>query len=154
MTSEEMTTGSVSATDAERRWAAKRSRWWNSTGGGSSVKGAGGSQKGNVKAGDGGKKFRAEWPELDKENTAWMREKGIDLATGMAAAGEEERVCAGQMARRASGSEARAAIGAVVEGGQVAREAGQGWVRRNKLLIAGALVFGYVLLARMLGEGK
>lgn len=111
-------------------------------------------QKGNVKAGDGGKKFRAEWPELDKENAAWMKENGIDLATGLTPAGEGERACAGQMARRASGSEARAAIGAVVEGGQVAREAGQGWVRRNKLLIAGVLVLGYVLIARMLGESR
>jgi len=35
MTSEEMTTGSVRASDAERRIFAQRSSWWNSTGGGS-----------------------------------------------------------------------------------------------------------------------
>ncbi|KAI9854133.1 MAG: Ubiquitin-conjugating enzyme E2 6 [Vezdaea acicularis] len=46
MTSEEMTTGSVSATSEERKWAAQKSRSWNST----------------------NAKFRAEWPELDEEN--------------------------------------------------------------------------------------
>jgi ubiquitin-conjugating enzyme E2 J2 len=75
MTSEEMTTGSVGANEAERKWAAGRTRWWNST------------------------------------------------------------------------------RGAVVEGGQAAREAGQGWLRRNKLLVAGAVIFTYVLIARLLGEG-
>ena len=51
MTSDEMTTGSVSASEAERKYHAARSRWWNSTGGGSQGKGG---QKGNIKAGDGG----------------------------------------------------------------------------------------------------
>src|SRR5437016_10556634 len=65
MTSEEMTTGSVSASPAERRYFAARSRWWNSTGGGSSENKKAGviaSTKGigAIKAGDGGVKFRAE----------------------------------------------------------------------------------------------
>ena len=87
MTSDEMTTGSINASEAERKWLAARTRWWNSTGGGSrtnkkagvtaSVKGIGA-----VKAGDGGVKFRAEWPELDSENFDWMDKNGIDPATG------------------------------------------------------------------------
>ncbi|RYC57237.1 hypothetical protein CHU98_g8970 [Xylaria longipes] len=80
MTSEEMTTGSVSATARERKMYAERSRWWNSTGGGSHVKNP--AQKGNVKAGDGGAKFRSEWHDVDKENWRWMTEKNINAATG------------------------------------------------------------------------
>ncbi|KAL1895654.1 Ubiquitin-conjugating enzyme E2 6 [Sporothrix stenoceras] len=84
MTSEEMTTGSVSATPAERKFHAARSRWWNSTGGGTWT-GTDTKAKVQVKAGDGGLKFRTEWPDLDKENWAWMKEQNVDLATGVAA---------------------------------------------------------------------
>jgi ubiquitin-conjugating enzyme E2 J2 len=153
MTSEEMTTGSVGATEAERKWAAARTRWWNSTGGGSSVK-ANPAQKGNVKAGDGGAKFRAEWPELHAQNMQWLKDNDIDLATGNPR-NQPAAACSPQAAalgRRPSGS--TAAIGAVVEGGQVARDAGQSWIRRNKLLVAGAAIFTYVLIARILGEGS
>ncbi|KAJ8110187.1 hypothetical protein ONZ43_g5939 [Nemania bipapillata] len=80
MTSEEMTTGSVSATSRERKIYAERSRWWNSTGGGSHAKNP--AQKGNVKLGDGGAKFRSEWSELDKENWNWMTENNINTTTG------------------------------------------------------------------------
>ncbi|KAK4690253.1 ubiquitin-conjugating enzyme E2 J2, partial [Lecanoromycetidae sp. Uapishka_2] len=87
MTSDEMTTGSLGAGESERKWLAARSRWWNSTGGGSStnpVKGNIATVKGvgAVKAGDGGVKFRAEWPELDEENWKWMRDNNVDAATG------------------------------------------------------------------------
>ncbi|KAK0508795.1 hypothetical protein JMJ35_009071 [Cladonia borealis] len=87
MTSDEMTTGSLSAGENERKWLAARSRWWNSTGGGSCtnpVKGNNASVRGvgAVKAGDGGVKFRAEWPELDEENWKWMRANRIDAASG------------------------------------------------------------------------
>jgi ubiquitin-conjugating enzyme E2 J2 len=84
MTSEEMTTGSVSATPAERKFHAARSRWWNSTGGGTfTEKGAEGTKaKTQVKAGDGGAKFRTEWPDQDKANWAWMKEQHVDTATG------------------------------------------------------------------------
>ncbi|POS85052.1 ubiquitin-conjugating enzyme E2 6 [Erysiphe pulchra] len=81
MTSEEMTTGSVSASLSERKWAAARTRWWNSTGGGS-WKDNKTIQKGNVKAGDGGSKFRSEWPQLDQENWKWMEQNRIDPITG------------------------------------------------------------------------
>lgn len=159
MTSEEMTTGSVGATEAERKWAAGRTRWWNSTGGGSSTRtipSLGPNQKGNgaIKAGDGGAKFRAQWPELDKENWKWMEENRINPATGERMPEPGSQVCSPQAAalgRRPSGS--AATIGAVVEGGQAARDAGQSWLRRNKLLLAGAVIFTYVLIARILGEG-
>lgn len=159
MTSEEMTTGSVGATEAERKWAAGRTRWWNSTGGGSSARtipGLGLNQKGNgaIKAGDGGAKFRAQWPELDKENWKWMEENRINPATGERMPEPGSQICSPQAAalgRRPSGS--GATIGAVVEGGQAARNAGQSWMRRNKLLVVGAVIFTYVLIARILGEG-
>ncbi|RDW66479.1 ubiquitin-conjugating enzyme E2 6 [Coleophoma cylindrospora] len=150
MTSDEMTTGSVGATESERKWAAARTRWWNSTGGGSSAR-AGSFQKGNIKAGDGGAKFRAEWPELDKENWAWMKENGIDAATGASALQESKNCIPTAGLRRPSGSQP--VVGAVVEGGRAAGDVGQGWIRRNKLLVAGAVIFTYVLIARILGEG-
>jgi len=148
-----MTTGSVSASEQERKWAAQRSRWWNSTGGGSMKKE--GIQKGNVKAGDGGQKFRTEWPELDKENWKWMKENNIDVATGReekkdsaeGSAASGGRDCSGMGIRRPGGS--GAVVGAVVEGG---RE-GRGWVRRHKWWVVGTVIFTYVLIARLLGDG-
>ncbi|KAJ9142456.1 Ubiquitin-conjugating enzyme E2 6 [Pleurostoma richardsiae] len=151
MTSEEMTTGSVSAGEPERRYHAARSKWWNSTGGGSHVKIGGPAQKGNVKAGDGGAKFRAEWPEVDKENWDWMRKNSIDTTTGnkMNPVGVGAS-CGPQLGIAASsGHQAQAVMDAVAQ----QREAGAGWLSRNKLLVAGVAVFIYVLIARLLGEG-
>lgn len=161
MTSDEMTTGSVHASEAERKWAAGRTRWWNSTGGGTSsrsVPGISATTKGigAVKAGDGGVKFKAEWPELDEENWKWMKAQRIDQATGNVVPDPNapaSSVCSPETAalrRRLGGS--AAGLGAVVEGGQAARDAGQSWIRRNKLMVGGLVVIGYVLLARLLGE--
>jgi ubiquitin-conjugating enzyme E2 J2 len=159
MTSEEMTTGSVGASEAERKWAAGRTRWWNSTGGGSWKDGKS-TQKGNIKAGDGGAKFRAEWPELDKENWKWMKDNNIDPMTGNLLPGTVPSGPNGSNScgpgtigglRRPSGSQA--VVGAVVEGGRAVGEEGRGWIRRNKLLVAGTAIFMYVLVARLLGEG-
>jgi len=144
MTSEEMTTGSVSATEAERQYLASRSRWWNSTCGGSASSG----QKGNIKAGDGGKKFQDEFPEIHKQNLDLMQEKKIDLETGNLLESENEasKNCGGPIGlARPSGSAAAAQL--VVDG----REAGGSWLRRNKLYVFGGLIFAYVLIARMLG---
>lgn len=156
MTSEEMTTGSVGATEAERKWAAGRSRWWNSTGGGSLSDGKT-KQKGNIKAGDGGAKFRAEWPELDKENWNWMKDNKIDTVTGnlipdpnVSGPGNCGPTIGGL--RRPSGSQA--VVGAVVEGGRAVGEEGRSWIRRNKLLVVGSVIFTYVLIARLLGDGS
>ncbi|KAF2086592.1 UBC-like protein [Saccharata proteae CBS 121410] len=158
MTSEEMTTGSVRASDAERRLFASRTRWWNSTGGGSHSKSTAGNTKGigAIKAGDGGAKFKAEWPELDEENWKWMREHKIDAATGMPVQSAEGRApCAGEVAalrKRPGGSVAHGLAGQVVEGGREARQVGQGWMGRNKWLVGVALLFGYVITARLLGQ--
>ena len=161
MTSDEMTTGSVRATDDERRWAAARTRWWNSTGGGSSTKSVAGVTAttrgiGAVKAGDGGVKFKAEWPELDEENWKWMRENRVDSVSGNTVPDPNappSSSCSPETAalRRRPGASG-AGLGAVVEGGQAARNAGQSWVRRNKFMVGAMVVIGYVLLARLLGE--
>ncbi|MCJ1438842.1 Ubiquitin-conjugating enzyme E2 6 [Xylographa pallens] len=161
MTSDEMTTGSVHATEAERKWAAGRTRWWNSTGGGTSARSVPGVTAtakgiGAIKAGDGGVKFKAEWPELDEENWKWMKSNRIDPGTGNAVPDPNapaSSICSPEtlaLRRRLGGS--AAGLGAVVEGGQAARDAGQSWIRRNKLMVGGLVVIGYVLLARLLGE--
>ncbi|RYP49891.1 hypothetical protein DL769_011023 [Monosporascus sp. CRB-8-3] len=144
MTSEEMTTGSVSSTEAERKYLASRSRWWNSTGGGSHVKNP--AQKGNVKAGDGGAKFRAEWPEVDKENWEWMTKNKIDPATGNKIGGAS---CGPQLGiAGGSGHQTQAVVDAVVQ----RRDAGTGWLSSNRLLVVGGLIFVYVLIARILSD--
>ncbi|KAI4212715.1 MAG: hypothetical protein LQ351_004607 [Letrouitia transgressa] len=164
MTSDEMTTGSVHASEPERRWMAARTRWWNSTGGGSRKvrDGAGGNKGvtastkgiGAVKAGDGGVKFRAEWPELDDENWEWMKRHRIDPGTGQLLPDESESVsCAKEVAALRRGPNGSGSgLGAVVGGSQAVRDAGRGWVRRHKLVVASLLVLGYVLLTRVLGE--
>ncbi|KAL2149211.1 hypothetical protein VTH82DRAFT_8559 [Thermothelomyces myriococcoides] len=150
MTSEEMTTGSVSASEAERKYLAARSRWWNSTGGGSHLKPEHGAGKGNIKAGDGGAKFRSEWPELDQENWKWMQENKIDPATGNKIVESGGPTCGPQLGIAAkSGNQTHTVVDTVIQ----QRDAGQGWLFRNKLLLAGAVIFVYVLIARILGEG-
>ena len=150
MTSEEMTTGSVSATETERRLHAARSRWWNSTGGGSHAKGTNHAGKGNVKAGDGGAKFKSEWPEVDQENWTWMREHKVDPLTG-ARPDQGGPSCGPQLGIAPAGSgQAHAVVDAVIQ----QRDAGQGWLFRNKLALFGSAIFVYVLIARLLGEGS
>lgn len=160
MTSDEMTTGSLGASDAERKWLAARSRWWNSTGGGSvktPVKGNTATVRGvgAVKAGDGGVKFRAEWPELDEENWKWMKEHRIDAATGKIMASPESEssstnaACSPEVAALKRGPGGTTGLG---DAGRAAREAGQSWVGRNKYLVMGMVVIGYVLMMRLVGE--
>ena len=144
MTSEEMTTGSVSSTEAERKYLASRTRWWNSTGGGSHSKNP--AQKGNVKAGDGGAKFRAEWPDVDKENWEWMTKHKIDTATGNKIG---DTSCGPQLGiPGGSGHQTQAVVDAVVQ----QRDAGTGWLSQNRLLLVGGVVFVYMLIARILSE--
>jgi ubiquitin-conjugating enzyme E2 J2 len=169
MTSEEMTTGGVRASDADRKVFAARTRWWNSTGGGTWTRShalASGSQHPSaafaaaiqnrsgagvdaVRAGDGGSKFRAEWPELDLENWRHMLERRIDPATGSVANGAPGSCAPGADALRANLNSRQATV---MEGAQVARNAGQGWLRRNKFWIIGGVVFLYILFARMVGD--
>lgn len=165
MTSEEMTTGSVRATDHERKLFAARTRWWNSTGGGTSsrtipgitsVQSSNTRGNGGIKAGDGGVKFRKEWPEMDEENWKILKEKRIDPVSGMTAPPESSHgPCSPEAAalrRRRPGGSATG-VGAVVQGGQVARDVGQSWLGRNKWRIVFGAFFSYILIARMLGEG-
>lgn len=164
MTSEEMTTGSVSASESQRKAFAASTRWWNSTGGGTTSRTLGGAQKeqssnsrgfGGIKGGDGGKKFREQWPEVDEENWKWMEEHEIDPQSGKCLAPVPQPSNspeASALKRRAGGS--NAAIGAVVEGGQAARDAGQGWLRRNWGKMAMVAVFVYVLAARVMSDVK
>lgn len=154
MTSEEMTTGSVRGTEQERKEYAERTRWWNSTGGGSSKRTTSASSwkgVGAIKSGDGGKKFREEWPELDKENWEWMEKERIDPVTGLRIP-DPDAACAPPGVAALRRGSASGGVAGAVRGAGVAGERGQGWVRRNKLLLAGAALFIYVLVARLLGE--
>ncbi|KAJ4305243.1 Ubiquitin-conjugating enzyme E2 6 [Kalmusia sp. IMI 367209] len=154
MTSEEMTTGSVRASEAERKLFAQRTRWWNSTGGGSKASNPGARGAGAIKAGDGGIKFRAEWPELDEENQKWMKEKRINPQTGLPLPSSSHPQCSPDMAglrKRPNGS--ATAVGAVVQQGQVAREASQSWLGRNKWRILIGTLVSYIFVARILGDG-
>lgn len=154
MTSNEMTTGSVAGTASERKFYASQSRWWNSTGGGSRSNST--KQRGNIKAGDGGEKFRSEWPELDQENWEYMRKNGIDEKTGYRAAATGSGPGTGSscgptipgMASSGSGGQAQAVVDRVVQ----QRDAGQGFLARNRLYIAGAAIVAYLILIRVFGE--
>jgi ubiquitin-conjugating enzyme E2 J2 len=156
MTSEEMTTGSIAGTETERRWAATKSRWWNSTGGGSaqiSTQASNARGAGAIKAGDGGVKFRFEFPELDAENRKWMAEVKQDLVTGEIPPKETTANCAGDAAllrKRPVGS--APPVAAVVEQGQVARDMGQGWLRRNKATAVFFVMIAYVLVSRLIQQ--
>ncbi|KAI6784538.1 actin family protein [Emericellopsis cladophorae] len=140
MAGNEATTGGVYASNAERKLLADRSRWWNSTAGGSHLDKTSSSSK----AGDGGKRFREEWPEVDKANWEWMASNDVDTATGRRA-GADKNSCA-KTSLGIGGSSGHNVVDAVVQ----QRDAGRGWMSRHKYLIAGALLFTYVLIARLI----
>jgi len=158
MTSEEITTGSMRATEQERKLFAARTRWWNSTGGGSTTRAIEGVSNptgmrgvGAVKAGDGGLKFRTEWPEVDEANWKWMKEQRINPQNGQiikpnscAPGADALRVAATLNSRQ----------GVVVEGAQNARNAGQGWLGRNRYIIFGVLLVAYVVVSRMMQDAS
>jgi ubiquitin-conjugating enzyme E2 J2 len=161
MTSEEMTTGSVRASEQERKLFSSRTRWWNSTGGGSSsrtVDGISGSSSagqrgvGAIKAGDGGLKFRTEWPELDEANWKWMKEHRIDSRTGQVLKASASCAPGADALRKTANLNSRP--GAVVEGAQNARNAGQGWLGRHKYILIGILFVTYVVISRMLQDAS
>jgi ubiquitin-conjugating enzyme E2 J2 len=155
MTSEEMTTGSVRASEQERRVFAARTRWWNSTGGGSTnrtIQGVSSPPQrgvGSIKAGDGGAKFRTEWHELDEENLKYIKDRRIDPATGNVVDSHGSCTPGADALTKNLNSKS----GVVVEGAQVARNVGQGWVGRHKYYIIAGLIFSYAVIARILGEG-
>ncbi|QIW95570.1 hypothetical protein AMS68_001088 [Peltaster fructicola] len=162
MTSEEMTTGSVSGTDAERRAFAAKTKWWNSTGGGSttrtlksqrssdtSVEQSSSNARGfdAIKAGDGGKRFREHFPELHEQNWKWMEDNQIDPRTGNLLIRTPS--CApdtSALRRQVSSGQG------VVDGARDVRNAGQSWVSRNKWYLVAFALFAYVLVARVMGD--
>lgn len=159
MTSEEMTTGSVSATEAERKVFASRTRWWNSTGGGSTKRtlssqpaepqarqSGGRTGFGAIKAGDGGQRFREHWPEEDEENWKWMESEKIDPQTGRSLVLQQQIQIqeAAAAAARPEATTTRA----------VANAPPQSWLSKNKWYIVAAALFAYVLAARALGDQK
>jgi ubiquitin-conjugating enzyme E2 J2 len=159
MNSEEMTAGSIGGSPQERKWHAARSRWWNSTGGGSASNPVPGVQRtirgiGNIKGGDGGAKFRSEFPEIHEENGTWMKQHRIDVATGrmLPDDGQDNINCSPETRalRRILGGST--GVGAVVQGGQAARHAGQSWIWRQKLWIFAGCIVVYVMLARIFGD--
>ncbi|EMC92769.1 hypothetical protein BAUCODRAFT_37681 [Baudoinia panamericana UAMH 10762] len=166
MTSEEMTTGSVSATEAQRKEFAARTRWWNSTGGGSTNRTLSGQAQtqgsnsrgfGAIKAGDGGKRFREQWAEEDAANWKWIEENRIDPQTGQSLVTKPASHCAPETtaALRQRASTGQAGLGAaVVGGGQAARQAGHGWLGRNWGKVLAGVIFIYVVAARLLNDVK
>jgi len=82
-----------------------------------------------------------------------MKDNRIDPITGVQAPDPNiaptTNCSPGMALRRPSGSQA--VVGAVVEGGRAVGEEGRSWVARNKLLVAGGIIFTYVMLARLLG---
>ncbi|KAG0639861.1 ubiquitin-conjugating enzyme/RWD-like protein, partial [Tuber brumale] len=173
MTGEEMTTGSISATDRERRILAARSRWWNSTGGGSGVldpisgivvpncaPGAGvgtGGSRGGVGNGDLGRKFRGEWKDVDAENWRWLKAKNFNLASGLISAppsasarsstGAAGTDTEGVRRRQRSGSIGN--TGTAGAAGVVVRRGG-GWFERHRVLVGIVFLIVWALLARSL----
>jgi ubiquitin-conjugating enzyme E2 J2 len=157
MTSEEMTTGSVRASESERKLFANRTRWWNSTGGGSSTRpidgtsnGSGNRGAGAIRAGDGGSKFRTEWPDLDKDNWEWMKEHNINPLNGSTIRPVSSCTQGADVLRTNLNSRQ----GVVVEGAQNARNAGQTWLQRNKLYIIGGILVVYVVVSRMIKDAQ
>ncbi|KXS99549.1 hypothetical protein AC578_4273 [Pseudocercospora eumusae] len=157
MTSEEMTTGSISASAAERKAFAARTRWWNSTGGGSTSRTLGGSLPahqrtgfGAIKAGDGGKRFKEQWPEEDAENWKWMEQEKIDPQTGKRADEKPPAEATEETVRRRAKDKAEAARDAAID----VRRNQQSWLSKNKYYLIGGALFMYVMVARLLKDQR
>lgn len=159
MNGEEMTAGSISASPTERRYHAARSKWWNSTGGGSATSPTPGVQQtskgvGNIKAGDGGVKFRSEWPDEDAENWKWLSDNRIDPKTAKAIPDPPGQTieCSPETAALRKRLGGINASGKLTSSGEAVREAGQGWLRgRGWWYAAGAFML-YVVLVRIFGD--
>ena len=81
-----------------------------------------------------------------------MTKNSIDPATGHRTGGDNAASCGPQLGiAGSSGHQTQAVVDAVVQ----QRDASRGWIYRNKLLLAGAVIFLYVLIARLVsGEGS
>ncbi|KAK6497417.1 Ubiquitin-conjugating enzyme E2 6 [Arthrobotrys musiformis] len=136
MTSEEMTTGSISATLAQRKQLAAMSRWWNSTGGGTSTGGGG-----KIGFGDGGARFRTDWPEVDRDNWQWMRDHKINPQNGRVLSASTP------LPAKSEGSEIQEKQ--VAGRLEVVERASQSWLSRNKIMIATAIIVAWVAIGRV-----
>ncbi|EPS43263.1 hypothetical protein H072_2769 [Dactylellina haptotyla CBS 200.50] len=136
MTSEEMTTGSISATAVQRKQLAAMSRWWNSTGGGSHSGGGG-----KIGFGDGGARFRTDWPEIDRKNWQWMRDNKINPQNGRV------MTVAPLASSKPEGSSTDTSQTAQLV--VVADRASQSWLSRNKLMVATAIIVAWVAMGRI-----
>ena len=129
-----------------------------------------------MKTGDGGERFRQEFPEVDVGNWRWMWERRVNLQTGIALSPEgssgvhvntggasqppsvqqqreqqqnQGQGAAGVRRRQVVATAAGAgASGAAGTAGAVVNR-GESWLRRHKFLCAVVLLCGYVLLARL-----
>ncbi len=84
-----------------------------------------------------------------------MRETRIDPATGILIPDPDASTsspCSHEAAALRRGPGGSGVVGAVVGGGQAAREAGRSWLGRHKFMVGVMVVVGYVLLARLMGE--
>lgn len=155
MTSEEMTTGSIRASESERKLLAQMSRWNNCTGNGSARRNTASTRQNyssnSFRAGDGGATFRSEWEQLNIENWKWIEAKGLDPDTGLPPKPQNQSCTPGA---RAALTSLNPGPGAVVEGAQVARNAGQGFLRRHIILIGFLCFLGYALASRLSNEAS
>lgn len=177
MTSEEMTTGSISATEAERKLLAQRTRWWNCSGGGSGVldrsigqvvpntSGSGPTGRG-VGWGDMGKRFRSEWPDVDHENWGLVYENRINPVTGIvmpvataATAAGVSRNAGGRGVGGVNGQETSVrrrlvpgtpSVPASTAAAGVVVKRGESWARRHKMLVCAIVLLVYVFIIRVL----
>lgn len=159
MTGDEMTTGSVHESDESRRAHAARSRWWNSTGNGTATslstsapqsaaqpaKRIGMDTVQAIQQGDGGERFRREFPDIHTENLKFIAKASQrpKLAAGSSPAG----------VRRRTGPGAVAGAGAGEKSGETELSVRQSWVSQHKYLVGVVVFVGYVLATRILGPG-
>ena len=113
---------------------------------GNPIKGTG--NAGAIKAGDGGARFRTEWPEVDEENHKWMSRNNIDLSTGNAVVVVNNTTTTTPPSSSSSSSSTNHELNNLL----LAKNTSRSWIRRNKFLIGAILVFGYVLVVRVIGD--
>lgn len=112
--------------------------------------------------GDMGKRFRSEWPEVDRENWDWVHEKRINAATGIvmpvASAGNAAGVSRNAGGRGAGGVNGQETsirrrptpgTASVPTAGVVVKR-GESWARRHKVLVGVIVLLVYVFIIRIL----
>jgi len=156
MISEEDTTGSINASERERKMLAQKSRMWNSTGGGIVLRRPDGTivpaetevSAARVGLGDAGQGFRSQWPDADVENWKLYKSNKINVMTG----GIPVAADPGQQAVvRKRAAPAAGILASGRPGPGAAR--GEGWLRRYPLVVGLMVVAGLVLVARVIEMG-